>query len=116
MGQFPVGSVVLITFPFSDLSGGKKRPALVLADAGRGDYLLLQITSKSWSDPHAITLVNTDFLEGSLPFTSYVRPGKVFTGNVSIIERTVAFMKEDKMNHIKDVLIFLVKKGSFDPS
>ena len=38
--------VVLLSFPFSDLSAQKLRPALVLADAGRDDWVLCQITSK----------------------------------------------------------------------
>jgi mRNA interferase MazF len=31
------GAVVVVRFPFSDLSQTKLRPAVVLADAGRGD-------------------------------------------------------------------------------
>lgn len=34
------GSIVLLPFPFSDLSQSKIRPAMVLADAGRGDWIL----------------------------------------------------------------------------
>jgi mRNA interferase MazF len=40
-------SIVVVAFPFSDLSGNKLRPAVVLADAGRDDWILCQITSKS---------------------------------------------------------------------
>jgi len=36
------GGVVLVPFPFSDLSEAKLRPAVVLADAGRGDWILCQ--------------------------------------------------------------------------
>jgi hypothetical protein len=32
-----VGKVILVPFPFSDLSQSKLRPAVVLANAGRGD-------------------------------------------------------------------------------
>ena len=35
------GAVVLVRFPFSDLSQAKLRPTVVLADAGRGDWILL---------------------------------------------------------------------------
>lgn len=41
-------SVVVIPFPFSDLSGTKLRPAVVMADAGRGDWLLCQVTSNPY--------------------------------------------------------------------
>ena len=36
------GAVVLVPFPFSDLSQAKLRPAVVLAEAGRGDWVLCQ--------------------------------------------------------------------------
>jgi len=51
-------------FPFLDLSRSKLRPALVLADAGKGDWVLSQITSKSYSDTQAIKLLQKDFLKG----------------------------------------------------
>lgn len=45
-----VGAVVLVPFPFSDLSNAKLRPAVVLADASRGDWILSQITSNPFGD------------------------------------------------------------------
>ena len=47
MGPHPAGAVVLVRFPFSDLSKTKLRPAVVLANVGRGDRILCQVTSKS---------------------------------------------------------------------
>ena len=45
-----IGAVVLIPFPFSDLSQSKLRPAIVLADVGKGDWVLCQVTSrKQWN-------------------------------------------------------------------
>ena len=46
MGAPTAGEVGVIPFPFSDLTQSKVRPALCLADAGRGDYVLCQITSQ----------------------------------------------------------------------
>ena len=40
MVALTTGSVVLVPFPFSDLSEAKLRPAIVLADAGRNDWIL----------------------------------------------------------------------------
>ena len=75
MGQPEPGTVVAIKFPFSDLSQTKLRPALVLADVGRQDLILCQITSKSYSDALAVRLQQKDFTMGTLPLVSFVRPG-----------------------------------------
>lgn len=40
MGAFTAGQVVLLPFPFPDLTPSKLRPALILADAGRAGKLL----------------------------------------------------------------------------
>jgi len=44
------GMVVVIRFPFSDLTGSKKRPALIVADWGSNDVILAQITSVAHKD------------------------------------------------------------------
>jgi mRNA interferase MazF len=40
MGAFTSLQIVLLPFPFSDLSASKLRPALILADADKGDWIL----------------------------------------------------------------------------
>ncbi len=60
------GAVVLVRFPFSDLSQAKLRPPGVLAGAGRGDCILCQVTSKPYGDARAIELEETSFAAGSL--------------------------------------------------
>ena len=79
------GAIVLLPFPFSDLSQSKLRPAVVLADATRGDWVLAQITSKPYGDPLAVVLDQVDFAAGSLRVQSFVRPGKLFTANDALV-------------------------------
>ena len=74
------GAVVLVRFPFSDLSATKLRPAVVLADAGRGDRVLCQVTSKPYGDPSAVVLKETAFTSGSLRVVSYARAGQAVHG------------------------------------
>lgn len=64
MGRFEAGSVVLVRFPFSDLSSSKFRPALVLASAGGSDWVLCQITSNPYSDRAAVSLAPDSFSDG----------------------------------------------------
>lgn len=93
MVTLTAGAVVLVRFPFSDLSQTKLRPAVVLADAGRGDRILCQVTSKPYGDNRAVKLEDTSFSAGSLRVLSYARPGKLFTANQNLIVSEVATTK-----------------------
>ena len=75
------GAVVVVHLPFSDLSQTKLRPAVVLADAGRGDWILCQVTSQPYGDARAAKLDDASLAAGSLRVTGYARPGKLFTGS-----------------------------------
>lgn len=86
------GAVVLVAFPFSDLSQTKVRPAVVLASGGRGDWILCQITSNAYADARAVLLDIGSFSAGSLRVVSYARPGKLFTANVSLISLEIGIL------------------------
>jgi mRNA interferase MazF len=87
MARFVKGDVVIVPFPFSDLSGSKNRPALVLADLPGDDIILCQITSQQNGDAFAIPLVSGDFVAGNLPIASNIRPTRIFTADKNIILR-----------------------------
>jgi mRNA interferase MazF len=78
------GSVVLVPFPFSDLSQAKFRPAVVLAAVGKGDWVLCQVTSKAYGDDKAILISENDFESGRLRVDSFARPGELFTAHESL--------------------------------
>jgi mRNA interferase MazF len=105
------GAVVLVRFPFSDLSQTKLRPAVVLADAGRGDWILCQVTSKPYGDSGAIRLEDTGFSAGSLRVPSYARPGKLFTANRDLIVSEVATLKPSLLKHVVDAVVSLLRAG-----
>lgn len=112
MGTPSVGAVVLVRFPFSDLSQTKLRPAVVLADAGRGDWVLCQVTSKSYADSRAIRLEDTNFSAGSLRVLSYARPGKLFTANRGLIISEVATLKSISLQQVIDAVVNLLRASS----
>lgn len=105
------GKVVLVAFPFSDLSRSKLRPALVLADAGRGDWVLCQVTSNSYGDPFSVSLIDDSLAEGSLRIASFARPGKLFTASSSLMVNEVGLLKSDITTRIIDAMIDMLKAG-----
>ncbi|MBI2613814.1 MAG: type II toxin-antitoxin system PemK/MazF family toxin [Candidatus Levybacteria bacterium] len=100
MGKFTIGSVVLVTFPFSNLKGQKVRPALVLANVEFNNLILCQITSKPYTSKISICLKPADFVTGGLPVISYVRPDKLFTADTSIIKKTVGQLTTKTKNAV----------------
>ena len=103
------GGVVLVPFPFSDLSQAKLRPAIVLADAGRGDWILCQVTSSPYGDPRAFHLTAASFRSGSLRSDSYARPGKLFTASRDLMVTEVAVLTASALREIIDAVVRTVR-------
>jgi mRNA interferase MazF len=100
MGKFVKGDVVVVPFPFSDLSASKKRPALVIAALTGDDVLLCQITSQAVSDSYAIPLTNTDFISGGLHQNSNLRPNRIFTADSNIVFYRAGQLSPDKLKEV----------------
>ena len=109
MGAFAAGQVVLLPFPFSDLTRSKLRPALLLADAGRDDWIACQITSNPYADPHAILLAQEDFTAGGLQRASYARPGKLFTANISLFAVAAGLVEKGRLDEVRNALIAMIQ-------
>src|SRR3989338_8829155 len=107
MERFVKGDVVVIPFPFSDLSTSKKRPALVLAGLEGDDLILCQITSEARFDKYSIELKNTEFKQGKLNIKSMIRPNRLFTADRSLIQYKVGSLKNEKLKEAIDGLIKL---------
>ena len=85
MEKLVKGDVVVLPFPFSNLSKSKRRPAIIVANLNGDDLILSQITSQARNDEYSIILSKKDFESGSLDHMSLIRPNKIFTADKSII-------------------------------
>ena len=110
MAAFGRASVVLVDFPFSDLSNTKLRSAVVLAEANPQDWFLCQITSNAGIDEKAIEIKDTDFVAGSLRQRSFARPNKIFTGHQSLINRRVAILSDQAALEIVEAVIAILRQ------
>lgn len=112
MGSFATRQIVLLPFPFSDLTASKLRPALVLADAGKGDWVLCQITSNSYADPGAVAITDADFAQGSLHRVSYARAAKLFTAHESLFHRTAGKLLPECHCRVVQVIVDTLQSGA----
>lgn len=110
MAAFVKGDVVIVPFPFSDLSNAKRRPALVLAQLARNDLILCLITSQATNDPYAIAISIDDFATGSLNKNSYAKPNRVFTANAQIIAYKAGTLTTDKIGEVITKLIDILRQ------
>ncbi len=103
------GDVVVLSFPFSDLTTAKKRPALVATNLQGEDVILCQITSKERKDSYAISLEKNDFEKGVLKHTSNIRSNKIFTANKKILLYKIGTIRARKMEEVENTIIKIFK-------
>lgn len=110
MARFVRGDVVVLPFPFSDLSQTKRRPALVVAEAGGDELLLCQITSQSARDQYAVALSTSDFEFGSLNKQSHIRSNRIFTAHAGLIAYSAGHLRDSKTREVAERLVALLRE------
>jgi mRNA interferase MazF len=109
LAKFIKGDVVVVPFPFSDLTQAKRRPALVVSELTGDDLILVQITSQMIRDQYAISLDDLDFEAGSLNQLSHIRPNRIFTADTHIILYRIGNLKSSKLVEVKEKIIDIIR-------
>ena len=110
MGRFVKGDVIVVPFPFSDLTTSKRRPALVLTELKGHDLILCQITSQNIRDEYSMELRDNDFESGGLRKPSNIRPNRLFTADRHIVLYKTGHLKNTKIHNVVDALIKILRK------
>ncbi|MGB7534014.1 MAG: type II toxin-antitoxin system PemK/MazF family toxin [Halobacteriota archaeon] len=110
MARFVKGDIVVVPFPFSDLTSAKRRPALVIVELEGDDLILCQITSQQIRDRYAILIDDSDFEDGTLRQTSNVRPNRIFTADRHIILYIVGHLKPEKVNEVRERIVDILRQ------
>lgn len=108
MAAFVKGDVVVVPFPFSDLTSAKRRPALVLAELANNDFILCMITSQATDDSYTTLIETSDFVTGSLNKTSYAKSNRIFTANGQLIAYKAGKLTTETINEVIDKLIAIL--------
>ena len=112
--------MVLVPFPFTDLSGRKRRPALVVSpeDFDREDLILCAITSQLPETPSAweVPLGASDMAEGDLPKQSIIKTGKLFTMHERLVATRFGAVKDQKLQEVLVALrgLFTLERATDD--
>jgi len=96
--------IVIIPFPYSDLSGSKPRPSLVISSEHRNrkteDLILCQISSKPIRTKYDVYLEDSDIKGEKLRKKSKVRPDKIFTLSRSKIIKKVGKLDKERSKKV----------------
>jgi mRNA interferase MazF len=104
------GDIVVIPFPFSDLTQVKRRPAFVVTVAcERKDLVLCQITSQAVYDEWRVPLTDEDLARGSLHQSSNVRPNRLFTIEKGLVRYIVGHVTYDKLDEVIRAIVRFVR-------
>jgi mRNA interferase MazF len=92
--MFDRGDLLLVPFPFSDLSTSKRRPVLALTGPDEhGDFIALPVTSRPQRE-HGLPLTSADIVRGALPLASWLRTDRIVTLNAGLVVKTFGRVSE----------------------
>jgi len=100
MERFVAGDIIVVPFPFTDLSNNRRRPALVLANLEGDDIVICEITSIIKKDSYVISLENKDLESGKLKIESIIRPNRILTIHKDKINYKFGKIKDSKLQEV----------------
>ncbi len=110
--KFESGEVVLVPFPFTDLSQSKRRPVLIISNLQHNtatrDLISCGITSNLSNRAFSVLLDSSDMVEGALPVRSRIKYDKIFTLEKNLVIKKVGKISPLKLRQVKDSIISLL--------
>lgn len=111
MATYLQGDIVLIPFPFSNLSNSKPRPAIIISNSRVNktqDIILAQITSNIQNDEFSFP-INDKIVTNPLRENCEIRCHKLFTASKEIVLRKISSLKDSNYDKVKLVIDTLIK-------
>ncbi len=93
--------ILLVPFPFSDQSGKKVRPIIVISNNEFNEYsedlIVIGITSNFSKDKHTLNLSDKDLEEGNLYHSCCVKVENILKLDKSLIIKKIGKIKKEKL-------------------
>jgi len=106
MTIYKEGDVVLVPFPFTDLTTAKRRPAVVVSanwfNSSKLDCVLVGITSQLpiTLEQDELLLTAADLASAGLPLPSMVKTGKIVTIQQNLIVKSIGTLPNDTLKQV----------------
>jgi mRNA interferase MazF len=104
MTGFEFGSIVLITFPFTDQSGSKHRPAVVISSKAyqqaKPDVILMAVTSQVQAKPSLGEAIIEEWQAAGLLKPSIIKP-VIFTAEKGLIRKVLGQLEEGDKRQLR---------------
>ncbi|MBW8050428.1 MAG: type II toxin-antitoxin system PemK/MazF family toxin [Cytophagales bacterium] len=106
--------IVLVPFPYSDLSATKKRPVLIISNNDYNknfeDVIVCVITSSQYKDSYSVALTNRDLETGTLPERSIIKTHKLFTIHQARIVKKFSLVKDELFTKVQEKIKRLIER------
>lgn len=116
MTSYRRGDVVLIPFPFTDLSTVKQRPALIVSsdafNSANPDVIAVGITSKVSvyrDEPGTYLIVGSEQILTGLPKESVVRAGKILSIDQRLVRRLLGVLPTHSVNKVVSEITVIIR-------
>jgi len=110
--MYKQGEIVIVPFPFSNLSSIKQRPVIVLSknmdNETVEDIITCGITSNIKDSKYSVLIENRNLVEGKIPKLSRVKVDKLFTISQDIVKKKVGRINKETFEKVKSEFVKLV--------
>lgn len=104
MQNYSKNKLILVKYPFTDLSDDKIRPAVIISEGHYDDLFIVPLTSKT----DFITegeFVLTDWKKAGLNVTTAVKRG-IFTIDSKLVVKEIGFLSNGDSEKLRSLIIF----------
>ena len=105
--------IVLLSFPFSDLSASKVRPAIVISNdeynSKFDDIIVVPLTMNLKFKEYAFVITNKDLVRGRLIKDSNVKVDRIFSVEKRLVRLTIGRVNRNVHKRIKKIIFGLIK-------
>jgi len=109
---FNQGEIIIVPFPFSNLSGVRQRPVLVLSKTDYlkecEDIITCGITSNLKDSRYSLLIDNSNLIEGNIPIKSRIKIDKLFTLEQSIVIKKIGRINKETFDRVRKEFFNLI--------